>query len=340
MNNKKTLIIAEAGVNHNGSIKNAKKLIDVASDAGADIIKFQTFSPEDIVLRNTTKAQYQRKGSKRNQTQYQMLKKLELKFSEHIELFKYCKKKKIEFLSTAFDFKSINLLKKLRLKRNKIPSGEITNYPYLKEIAKISKPILLSTGMASYTEIKHALLLLNRNFQKDITLLHCVSNYPTTKDDVNLNVMLELEKRFSYPVGFSDHTIGNFCATAAVMMGAVVIEKHVTSDKTLPGPDHKVSLTIEEFSELVNQIRISEQVLGKKEKWFSKDEIEIKKSVRKSIVAKNDLLAGSIISQDDICFKRPGTGISPLNRDIVIGSKVKHSIEKDRVLKQEDIIEN
>ena len=335
-----TYVIAEVGINHNGSLSLAKSMIKDLCLAGVDAVKFQLCNSRMLYSKDSIKPKYQEKNVE-SYSPVEMSLKYQLSYDKHLELYDVCTCNNIDYLCSAFDIDSLKFLNNnLNLKYFKIASGEIFSLDMIDYISQIDRKILLSTGMASYTEIENALLLLNRNFKKDITLLHCVSNYPTPKDDVNLNVMLELEKRFNYPVGFSDHTIGNFCATAAVMMGAVVIEKHVTSDKTLPGPDHKLSLTIAEFAELVNQIRISEQVLGKKEKRFSKDEIEIKKSVRKSIVAKNDLLAGSIISQDDICFKRPGTGISPLNRDIVIGSKVKHSIEKDRVLKQEDIIEN
>ena len=303
MSNKKTLIIAEAGVNHNGSIKNAKKLIDVASDAGADIIKFQTFSPEDIVLRNTKKAQYQRKGSKRNQTQYQMLKKLDLKFSEHIELFKYCKKKKIEFLSTAFDFKSINLLKKLRLKRNKIPSGEITNYPYLKEIAKINKPILLSTGMSTYREISEALNILKKS-KNYITLLHCNSAYPTPYKDVNLKVLNEMHIRFNLPVGYSDHTLGYEVSLAAVVLGASVIEKHITLNRKMKGPDHSSSLEPSEIKAMVKAIRNIEQSMGHSKKKPTKSEFKNIFFSRKSIVAKTNINKGDQFSEYNLILAK------------------------------------
>ena len=333
MSNKKTLIIAEAGVNHNGSIKNAKKLIDVASDAGADIIKFQTFSPEDIVLRNTKKAQYQRKGSKRNQTQYQMLKKLELKFSEHIELFKYCKKKKIEFLSTAFDFKSINLLKKLRLKRNKIPSGEITNYPYLKEIAKISKPILLSTGMSTYREISEALNILKKS-KNYITLLHCNSAYPTPYKDVNLKVLNEMRKRFNLPVGYSDHTLGYEVSLAAVVLGASVIEKHITLNRKMKGPDHSSSLEPSEIKAMVKAIRNIEQSMGHSKKKPTKSEFKNIFFSRKSIVAKTDINKGDKFSEYNLTTKRPAKGLSPMKWTKIIGKK------SNRNYKKEDLIKN
>ncbi len=333
MSNKKTLIIAEAGVNHNGSIKNAKKLIDVASDAGADIIKFQTFSPEDIVLRNTKKAQYQRKGSKRNQTQYQMLKKLELKFSEHIELFKYCKKKKIEFLSTAFDFKSINLLKKLRLKRNKIPSGEITNYPYLKEIAKISKPILLSTGMSTYREISEALNILKKS-KNYITLLHCNSAYPTPYKDVNLKVLNEMRKRFNLPVGYSDHTLGYEVSLAAVVLGASVIEKHITLNRKMKGPDHSSSLEPSEIKAMVKAIRNIEQSMGHSKKKPTKSEFKNIFFSRKSIVAKTNINKGDKFSEYNLTTKRPAKGLSPMKWTKIIGKK------SNRNYKKEDLIKN
>tara|TARA_Y100000590_G_scaffold470735_1_gene668995 strand:- start:2378 stop:3379 length:1002 start_codon:yes stop_codon:yes gene_type:complete len=333
LSNKKTLIIAEAGVNHNGSIKNAKKLIDVASDAGADIIKFQTFSPEDIVLRNTKKAQYQRKGSKRNQTQYQMLKKLELKFSEHIELFKYCKKKKIEFLSTAFDFKSINLLKKLRLKRNKIPSGEITNYPYLKEIAKISKPILLSTGMSTYREISEALNILKKS-KNYITLLHCNSAYPTPYKDVNLKVLNEMRKRFNLPVGYSDHTLGYEVSLAAVVLGASVIEKHITLNRKMKGPDHSSSLEPSEIKAMVKAIRNIEQSMGHSKKKPTKSEFKNIFFSRKSIVAKTNINKGDKFSEYNLTTKRPAKGLSPMKWTKIIGKK------SNRNYKKEDLIKN
>ena len=332
-----TYVIAEVGINHNGSLSLAKSMIKALCLAGVDAVKFQLCNPEELYSRDSFKPTYQVKNV-RSVSPIEMSRKYQLPYDNHLELYKVCQNNNIDYLCSAFDIKSLEFLdQSLDLKFFKIASGEIFSLDMIDYISQIDRKILLSTGMASFTEIEHALLLLNRNFKKDITLLHCVSNYPTPADDVNLNVMLELKRRFNYPVGFSDHTIGNLCALAAVAMGAVVIEKHVTSDKSMPGPDHKMSSTIEEFSELVKDIRVAEKVLGHNKKVFSDAEIEIKKSVRKSIVSKTYLTAGTIISLDDICVKRPGTGFTPLEKDAVVGRKVKRDIDIDRVIKKEDL---
>jgi len=327
----KTLIIAEVGVNHNGSIKIAKKLIDVAKDCGVDAVKFQTFTAEKLVRFNAEKANYQKETSGEDETQFNMIKKLELGVIAHKELIKYCSKKGILFLSSPFDLQSIDLLAELGLEIIKIPSGEIVNLLYLEKIGKLKKRIILSTGMADLGEIKNALdVLISSGTEKDdITVLHCNTEYPTPYEDVNLNAMATIKKAFGVKVGYSDHTLGIEVPIAAVALGAEVIEKHFTLDKNMKGPDHKASLEPNELMAMVNGIRNIEKALGDGIKKPSKSEQKNINVVRKSIVAIKPIKKGEIFSEENIGVKRPGTEISPMKWYEVIGKTAKKDFKID-----------
>lgn len=320
-------IIAEAGINHNGSLELAKKLVDVASESGADAVKFQTFKAKNLVDKGAKKASYQIENTKNNDSQYSMLKKLELNEVAHIELMNYCKTKNIMFLSTPFDLDSIKLLDKLGLELFKIPSGEVTNLPYLREIGKLNKKVVLSTGMADMSEVKDALaILVNAGTQKqNITILHANTMYPTPMEDVNLKAMLSIQKECDVSVGYSDHTLGIEVAVSAVAMGASVIEKHFTLSKTMEGPDHKASLEPDELKAMVKAIRNIEKALGDGVKKPTKSETPNIEVVRKSIVASKDIKKGEIFSEENLTTKRPAKGLSPMLWDSVVGSKA----EKD-----------
>ncbi len=328
------LIIAEAGINHNGSFKLAKKLIDTAKICGADIVKFQSFKSKDLVIPNAKKANYQLKNSLKNETQINMLRNLELTFTEQIKLKKYCEEKKIEFLSTGFDLKSLEFLNNLQLKRFKIPSGEITNLPYLRVVGKFKKPIILSTGMSNIKEIREALIELYKSGadKKNITILHCTTEYPAPLNDINLNAMDTIRKEFNVKVGYSDHSSGIEVSLAAVALGATVIEKHITLDKNMDGPDHKASLEPDEFSKLVKGIRNISIALGSSEKRISASEIKNLKVARKSIVAKKRIKKGELFSEYNLCTKRPGTGISPMKWEEIIGLRSKKDYEIDELI--------
>lgn len=315
-------IIAEAGVNHNGSVDLAKKLIDAASISGADAVKFQTFKAENLVVRNTQKADYQKQTTDATESQFDMIKKLELDTGTHKELIAYCQEKDIMFLSTPFDHESVDLLSDLGLKIFKIPSGEITNLPYLRHIGSLSKKIILSTGMSNLEEVGDALnILINAGTSKDnITVLHANTMYPTPMEDVNLNAMLTIQKEFGVAVGYSDHTLGIEVDIAAVAMGASCIEKHFTLDKTMDGPDHKTSLEPEELKAMVGAIRNIEKALGSSEKNPSPSETVNIDVARKSIVAKTNINKGYILDENNLCVKRPGSGVSPMKWDEVIGT--------------------
>jgi N,N'-diacetyllegionaminate synthase len=315
-------IIAEAGVNHNGSIELAKKLIHVAIDAGADAVKFQTFKAENLVVKNTEKADYQKQTTDASESQFDMIKKLELDVEIHKELIAYCQEKDIMFLSTPFDHESIDLLNGLGLQIFKIPSGEITNLLYLKHIGSLGKQVVLSTGMSNLQEVGDALnILINAGTSKDnITVLHANTMYPTPMEDVNLNAMLTIQKEFGVAVGYSDHTLGIEVDIAAVAMGASCIEKHFTLDKTMNGPDHKASLEPEELKAMVDAIRNIEKALGSSEKELSPSETVNIDVIRKSIVAKTNINKGDILDENNICVKRPGSGVSPMKWDEVIGT--------------------
>jgi len=324
-------IIAEAGVNHNGSVELAKKLIDAAKDAGADAVKFQTFKAESVVVKDAQKAEYQKETTGEG-SQYEMIKKLELTEEDFRELADYAKEKDIMFLSSPFDKESVDLLHELDVPAFKVGSGEITNLPLLRYIAKKGKPIILSTGMSTLGEIEEALDVIRSEGVEDIILLHCVSNYPARIEDVNLRALGTLKQAFKLPVGFSDHTLGITAPIAAVALGACVIEKHFTLDRNLPGPDHKASLEPEELKEMAKAIREVEKALGNGIKKPTKEEEEIKKVARRSIVAKVDISKGAIITEDMLDVKRPGTGIEPKYLKFIIGRKTKEDIKKDEII--------
>ena len=315
-------IIAEAGVNHNGSIMIAKELIDVAVESGANAVKFQTFKAENLVAKNTQKADYQKQTTDALESQFDMIKKLELDVGTHKELITYCQEKNIMFLSTPFDHESIDLLSNLGLQIFKIPSGEITNLPYLRHIGSLGKKVILSTGMSNLEEVGDALnILINAGTSKDnITVLHANTMYPTPMEDVNLNAMLTMQKEFGVDVGYSDHTLGIEVDIAAVAVGASCIEKHFTLDKTMNGPDHKASLEPQELKAMVSAIRNIEKALGSSEKKPSPSESVNISVVRKSIVASQNIKKGEVLTEKNIAVKRPGNGISPMKWDSVIGS--------------------
>ncbi len=329
----KTLIIAEAGVNHNGSLEMAKRLVDKARECGADIVKFQTAKLDSLVSKSAQMADYQKRNIGVDESQKEMLSKLLLSFEEFIELADYCNQVGIMFLSTPFDIESIHFLNDLQ-DIWKIPSGEITNYPYLVEIAKTGKRVILSTGMAEMDEIKDAIKVLEENGTKDITILHCTTEYPAPLEDVNLTVMETLRKAFGYPVGYSDHTQGIEVDLAAVALGASVIEKHFTLDKNLPGPDHKASLEPFELKAMVEGIRKIEMAIGTGEKKPSTVELKNRNVARKSIVAKKAIKMGELFTNDNITTKRPGTGINPMKWNDIIGQSAIRDFEEDELIEQ------
>ncbi len=327
-------IIAEAGVNHNGSIELAKKLIDVAVEAGADAVKFQTFKTENSVSKNAKKAEYQKATTDAEESQFDMIKKLELDTDTHHELIEYCKTKNIMFLSTPFDHDSIKLLNDLELQIFKIPSGEITNLPYLREIGALKKKVILSTGMADIGEIEDALdILMEAGTKKEnITVLHANTMYPTPMCDVNLKAMKTIGDTFDIAYGYSDHTLGIEVDIAAVALGASVIEKHFTLDNTMDGPDHKASLEPDELIAMVKAIRNIELALGSSVKKPSNSEKPNIKIARKSIVASYDIKEGKVFSVDNLAIKRPGNGISPMRWDEVIGTIATKSYNEDELI--------
>ena len=339
MKNKKVIVIAEAGVNHNGDIELAKQLIEVAADAGADYVKFQTYKTESLVTLEAEQATYQKLNTGSEETQFEMLKRLELKYNDHYLLKSHAEKNGIKFLSTAFDDESIEFLYKLGIDFFKIPSGEITNYFYLRNIAKKGLPVVLSTGMSNMQEINDAVKVLYEFGLKkeDLTILHCNSQYPSPIDDVNLNAMLSIQKEFDVAVGYSDHTAGLEVSIAAVALGATVIEKHFTLDRNLPGPDHKASLEPGELKRYVQQIRITERMMGNGVKEASESEKVNIKVGRKSLVAQTNLKMGHILNLNDFSVKRPGDGISPAKVESLIGKKLIREIQKDQKIIESDL---
>ena len=332
---KRTLIIAEAGVNHNGDIAKAKALIDKGAEAGVDYVKFQTFKAEKLVTKQAQRASYQDKNTQNNDSQYEMLKKLELSQVLHQELMDYCNQKGVKFLSTGFDSESLVFLAQLGVTIAKIPSGEITNLPYLRQVASLFPEVILSTGMATIDEIKDAVKVLTDNgVSKDkITILHCNTEYPTPMEDVNLKAMLHIQRELGLPIGYSDHTLGIEVPIAAVALGATVIEKHFTLDKTLPGPDHKASLEPNELKAMVSAIRNIEKAIGGSGlKEVSKSEEKNKPIARKSIVASTDIKKGDTFTPENLTVKRPGTGISPMQWDEVIGKEAKRDFQEDELI--------
>lgn len=331
---KKVFIIAEAGVNHNGSIELAKKLIDVAAGSGADAVKFQTFKAKNLVSKNAQKAEYQKQTTNSEESQFDMIKKLELDVKTHKILMDYCKEKKIMFLSTPFDHDSIELLSDLGLEIFKIPSGEITNLPYLRHIGKLNKKVILSTGMADIGEIEDALdILISAGTKKEnITVLHANTEYPTPMEDVNLKAMVTIGNTFDIAFGYSDHTLGIEVDIAAVAMGASVIEKHFTLDCTMEGPDHKASLEPDELKAMVKAIRNIELALGSCIKKPSLSESKNINIARKSIVARVDIKKDEIFTVDNLAVKRPATGINPMRWDEVIGRVATKDYKEDELI--------
>ena len=330
-----TLIIAEAGVNHNGSIELAKQLVDKAVDAGVDYIKFQTFKTGKLVAKSAQMASYQKKniGTEDN-SQFAMLKKLELSPEQHEELITYCKEKGIKFFSTAFDMDSIDYLHSLNLGLWKIPSGEITNYPYIKKIAQYREPVIVSTGMCEMQDIENAVATLLKwgTKKEDIIILHCNTEYPTPYQDVNLKAMDAIRERFGVEVGYSDHTKGIEVPIAAVALGATVIEKHFTLDRNMEGPDHKASLEPDELKAMVSAIRNIEQAVGDGIKKVTDSEKGNIAVARKSIVAARDIKKGEILSEYNLTVKRPGTGISPMRWEEVVGQTAKRDFIEEELI--------
>ena len=344
MNTEKVIIIAEAGVNHNGDMELAKKLIDIAADAGADYVKFQTFKAEKLASKNAKKADYQTKNlaeSQNNQSdsQLEMLKKLELSQQQHFELISYCNLRKIQFFSTAFDLESLDFLATLGFELYKIPSGEITNLPYLKKIGSFQKNIIISTGMADLEEIGDALQVLVKagTPKGNITVLHCNTEYPTPFEDVNLRAMQTIKNTFDVKIGYSDHTEGIEIPIAAVALGATMIEKHFTLDKTMEGPDHKASLEPNELKMMVKSIRNIEKAFGNGIKTPSNSEKKNIEIARKSIHIAKNLPENHILEENDLIMKRPATGISPMKMEEIIGKKLKINKETDDILLWTDI---
>lgn len=329
----KTLIIAEAGVNHNGSIEIAKRLVDAAATAGVDYVKFQTFKAENLVTKTATQAQYQVQnlGKTSDNSQHNMLKKLELSEQNHFELIEYCKEKGVRFFSTAFDLASITFLDKLNMPLWKVPSGELTNFPYLRAIAQTRKPVILSTGMANIDDIQATIDLLVRygTPRKQITLLHCTTEYPAPKEEINLFAIPTMRDHFGLATGYSDHTTGIEIPVAAVALGATVIEKHFTLDRNMEGPDHKASLEPAELKQMVDYIRNVEQSLGTGVKAPSVSEKKNIEIARKSIVAACAIKTGETFTEQNITTKRPANGISPMKWESVLGNVAKRDFNDE-----------
>ena len=327
-----TFIIAEAGPNHNGDFDTALRLVDAAKRAGVDCVKFQTFVSEELISKRAEKAEYQKKTTGADESQYEMLKKLELSFDQFRELKKYCDETGIMFLSTPFDIPSVHFLQELDIAFWKIPSGEITNYPYLVEIAKTHKDVVMSTGMSEMEEIAAAIKVLRENGAGRISLLHCNTEYPTPFEDVNLRAMDTLRDAFGVPVGYSDHSLGISVPIAAAARGAQIIEKHFTLDKNMVGPDHKASLEPQELCDMVSAIRNIEKALGSAEKKPSASEKKNMAVARKSIVARTAIRAGEILTEQKLAVKRPGSGISPMRWNEIVGTIARKDYIEDELI--------
>lgn len=329
---EKVYIIAEAGDNHNGDFNTALKLVDVAKRAGADCVKFQTFVTEEIISKYAEMAEYQKKNTGKEESQFEMVKRLELSFDEFRKIKEYCDRVGIQFLSTPFDLKSVDFLNELGVPFFKIPSGEITNYPYLIKIAHTGKPVVMSTGMCEPDEMLAAINVLEKNGSGEITLLHCNTEYPTPLKDVNLYAMRTMKKMFGKKVGYSDHTKGIEVPVAAVALGACVIEKHFTLDKNMPGPDHKASLEPDELGRMVKNIRNIEIALGDGVKRVSESERKNIAIARKSIVARRNIQEGEILTEENLAVKRPGTGINPMQWMEVLGTRAVRDFKEDELI--------
>ena len=333
----KVYLIGEVGPNHNGSVETALTMIEKMAEAGVDCVKFQMTDPYLLYSDDSFKASYQKKNDKAKGAREMSL-SYQLKREAHIPLFEKCKECGVDYVCSAFDLESLLYLDEhFDMPYYKIASGEIFSLDMIDYISERNKPIILSTGMATYEEVEKALALLNRHSQKDITVLHCISNYPAEYEEVNLRNMLTLGEKFGCKVGFSDHTVGNECAIAAAAMGATMIEKHVTLDKNANGPDHKASIDIPELTSLISSVRHVEMALGSFERQFSESQREISRVARKSLITKHPMKTGDIITKEDLCFKRPGIGFLPIEQDQVIGHRLLVDIEADRVIRKEFI---
>lgn len=331
--NKRVYIIAEIGCNHNGDLDLARKLVEEAAKAKVDAVKFQLFKSVDLISTNAPKANYQLKTTNPDESQLEMTKKLELSFADYVYLKAYANSLGLDAFATPFDEHSLQQLININTEVYKIPSGEITNVPLLEKIAKTGKKIILSTGMATMDEIKSALNIFKQANCNDITILHCTTEYPAPVDELNLNVIKTFKEEFPYPIGYSDHTKGTLASAAAVALGCEVIEKHFTLDQNLPGPDHKASATPDEMAKLVKEIRYLERALGKSTKVVTKHELENQKVARKSLVAKKTIKKGEKFTSDNLCTKRPGTGISPINWHNIIGTISEEDYKPDELIK-------
>jgi N,N'-diacetyllegionaminate synthase len=336
MSGDKVFIIAEAGVNHNGDMRLARELVHAAADAKVDAVKFQTFRAESLVRRDAAKAQYQVERTGNSEGQYEMLKRLELSWESHHELKALAEKRGIEFMSTPFDTECADFLAKLGVKRFKIPSGEITNYPYLRHVARLKIPVIFSTGMSDMTDIESCLntFLANGLSREQVSVLHCNTEYPTPPEDVNLRAMLAMKERFQLTVGYSDHTAGTEVSVAAVAMGARIIEKHFTMDKNLPGPDHLASLEPAELVFMAQSIRNISLALGNSLKGLSRSEAKNRHAARKSIVAAKQIKKGELFTEDNLTTKRPGSGISPMRWTEIIGKTAPRDFTSDEMIDQ------
>ncbi len=333
----KTLIIAEAGVNHNGNFEIAKQLVDKAAEAGADIVKFQTCKAENVISRYADKAEYQKVTTGEADSQLEMVRKLMLTYEEYGKLKEYCDEKGITFLSTAFDLPSVDYLHSIGMKLWKIPSGEITNLPLLIKIASLHEAIIMSTGMSELSEVADAVKVLIENGASDITLLHCTTEYPAPYEDVNLKAMETMRDAFDLPVGYSDHTKGLEIPVAAVARGACVIEKHFTLDRNMEGPDHKASIEPDELKQMVSMIRHVEVAIGDGVKKVSASEAKNQDIARKSIIAKTTIKTGDTFTEDNITTKRPGNGLNPMCWFELIGKKAKHDYEEDYLIEKDEL---
>ena len=334
-NISKTLIIAEAGVNHNGDLEIAKELIHQAAIAGADLVKFQTFTAAKLLTLEAPKADYQQDPNALTTSNYEMLESLELSKNDHLELIQECKKHGIEFFSTAFDEASLSFLLELGMSKIKIPSGEITNKPLLEFIAQFDVPVIMSTGMADLNEIQRAIEVLcnNKLTRENITILHCTSQYPASFENINLRAITSMKKKFNLNIGYSDHTLGAEASIAAVSLGATIIEKHITLDSNMPGPDHKASMEPKDFQDMVSAIRNIERGLGNGIKAPTSEELEMRTVARKSLVANKKIEKGEIFTQENLTVKRPGNGVSPMSINEVIGTKAVYSFEENDLIK-------
>lgn len=334
-NISKTLIIAEAGVNHNGDLEIAKELIHQAAIAGADLVKFQTFTVAKLLTLEAPKADYQQDPNALTTTNYEMLESLELSKNDHLELIQECKKHGIEFFSTAFDEASLSFLLELGMSKIKIPSGEITNKPLLEFIAQFDMPVIMSTGMADLNEIHRAIEVLcnNKLTRENITILHCTSQYPASFENINLRAITSMKKKFNLNIGYSDHTLGAEASIAAVSLGATIIEKHITLDSNMSGPDHKASMEPKDFQDMVSAIRNIERGLGNGIKVPTSEELEMRTVARKSLVANKKIEKGEIFTQENLTVKRPGNGLSPMSINEVIGTEAEYSFEENDLIK-------